>query len=153
MSWYGNNGIQPSCLSNATELETAVFLLKLPGATVVASVQFLAVPAMMNDIKGAMGDAKAGLTDAATDAAKKVIEEELAEKAPESLKPLFPCCGGPVGTMDRCICMVQEDQREQATLPNLPSISLAHLSNAMKNNVFLGTDLISDNIGVYLLSV
>lgn len=68
---------------------------------------------MMNDIKGAMGDAKAGLTDAATDAAKKVIEEELAEKAPESLKPLFPCSGGPVGTMDRCICMVQEDQREQ----------------------------------------
>ena len=82
-------------------------------------------PAMMNDLKGAMADAKAGLTDAATDAAKKVIEEELAEKAPDSLKPLFPCCGGPVGTMDRCICMVQEDQREQATRQMLPNLPLA----------------------------
>ncbi|CAK9070347.1 unnamed protein product [Durusdinium trenchii] len=46
--------------------------------------------------------------------AKKRIEEELAEKAPGSVKPFFACCGGPVGTMEKCICIVPPDQREQA---------------------------------------
>ena len=55
-----------------------------------------------------------GLGTAAAETAKKNIEEELAEKAPGSLKPFFPCCGGPVGTMEKCLCMVQEDQKDQA---------------------------------------
>lgn len=57
---------------------------------------------------------KGGLGSAATETAKKNIEEELAEKAPGPLKPFFPCCGGPAGTMEKCICMVQPDQKEQA---------------------------------------
>jgi len=61
----------------------------------------------MTGLKGQVGSATA-------ETAKKNIEEELAEKAPGSLKPFFPCCGGPVGTMEKCICMVQEDQKEQA---------------------------------------
>eukprot|EP00439_Symbiodinium_sp_Y106_P077013 s1840_g16.t1 len=47
-------------------------------------------------------------------AAKKKIEDEMADKAPGSIKPFFPCCGGPVGTMEKCICMVPADQQEQA---------------------------------------
>ena len=46
--------------------------------------------------------------------AKKKIEDEMAEKAPGPMKPFFPCCGGPVGTMEKCICMVPADQQEQA---------------------------------------
>ena len=45
--------------------------------------------------------------------AKKKIEDEMADKAPGSIKPFFPCCGGPVGTMEKCICMVPADQQEQ----------------------------------------
>lgn len=56
------------------------------------------------------------MTSLATDAAKKKIEEELAEKAPGSMKPFFPCCGGPVGTMDKCLCMVPQDQQDQARI-------------------------------------
>ena len=37
----------------------------------------------------------------------------MAEKAPASIKPFFPCCGGPVGTTEKCICMVPADQQEQ----------------------------------------
>ena len=42
----------------------------------------------------------------------------MAEKAPGSIKPFFPCCGGPVGTMEKCICMVPADQQEQAWYPS-----------------------------------
>ena len=51
-----------------------------------------------------------------TDAMKKQIEDQLAEKAPASIKPFFPCCGGPVATTEKCMCMVPADQQEQAGL-------------------------------------
>ena len=54
-----------------------------------------------------------GMGDSMKEAAKKKIEDEMGEKAPASIKPLFPCCGGPVGTMEKCICMVPADQQEQ----------------------------------------
>ena len=47
---------------------------------------------------------------------KKQIEDQLAEKAPASIKPFFPCCGGPVATTEKCMCMVPADQQEQAGL-------------------------------------
>eukprot|EP00437_Effrenium_voratum_P005755 CAMPEP_0181430092 /NCGR_PEP_ID=MMETSP1110-20121109/17541_1 /TAXON_ID=174948 /ORGANISM="Symbiodinium sp., Strain CCMP421" /LENGTH=69 /DNA_ID=CAMNT_0023553389 /DNA_START=59 /DNA_END=268 /DNA_ORIENTATION=+ len=48
-----------------------------------------------------------------TDAMKKQIEDQLAEKAPPSIKPCFPLCGGPVATTEKCMCMVPADQQEQ----------------------------------------
>ncbi|CAE7211928.1 unnamed protein product [Symbiodinium sp. CCMP2592] len=62
----------------------------------------------MASMMGGMGDAMKE-----QDRAKKKIEDEMADKAPGSIKPFFPCCGGPVGTMDKCICMVPADQQEQ----------------------------------------
>ncbi|CAJ1399146.1 unnamed protein product [Effrenium voratum] len=50
---------------------------------------------------------------ACTDAMKKQIEDQLAEKAPPSIKPCFPLCGGPVATTEKCMCMVPADQQEQ----------------------------------------
>ena len=43
-------------------------------------------------------------------------------QAPGSVRPLFPCCGGPVGTMDRCMCMVDPNEREQAGEIKLESL-------------------------------
>eukprot|EP00405_Crypthecodinium_cohnii_P006441 CAMPEP_0194783636 /NCGR_PEP_ID=MMETSP0323_2-20130528/79333_1 /TAXON_ID=2866 ORGANISM="Crypthecodinium cohnii, Strain Seligo" /NCGR_SAMPLE_ID=MMETSP0323_2 /ASSEMBLY_ACC=CAM_ASM_000346 /LENGTH=67 /DNA_ID=CAMNT_0039722537 /DNA_START=95 /DNA_END=298 /DNA_ORIENTATION=- len=44
--------------------------------------------------------------------AKQEIEKQLGEKAPGSVKPLFPLCGGPVSTMEKCICAVPADQQD-----------------------------------------
>ena len=60
-----------------------------------------------------MSSMLSGMGDSMKEAAKKKIEDEMGEKAPASIKPLFPCCGGPVGTMEKCICMVPADQQEQ----------------------------------------
>ncbi|CAE7211951.1 unnamed protein product [Symbiodinium sp. CCMP2592] len=60
-----------------------------------------------------MASMMGGMGDAMKEQAKKKIEDEMADKAPGSIKPFFPCCGGPVGTMDKCICMVPADQQEQ----------------------------------------
>ena len=54
----------------------------------------------------------AGMGEGMKEAAKKRIEEEVANKAPASIKPLFPCCGGPVLTTEKCICMVAENQQD-----------------------------------------
>mmetsp|Transcript_16610 Transcript_16610/g.29079 ORF Transcript_16610/g.29079 Transcript_16610/m.29079 type:complete len:86 (-) Transcript_16610:198-455(-) len=43
----------------------------------------------------------------------KKIEEEIEEQAPAYLKPLFPCFGGPVGTIEKCMCLVPSDKKEQ----------------------------------------
>ena len=59
-----------------------------------------------------MASMLSGMGDSMKEAAKQKIEQELAAKAPASMKPLFPCCGGPVGTMDKCICMVPADQQD-----------------------------------------
>lgn len=50
--------------------------------------------------------------EAMKDAAKKVVEDQVGSQAPGYLKPCFPCCGGPVGTMEKFICMVPADQQE-----------------------------------------
>ena len=47
------------------------------------------------------------------EAAKKKIEDTIGEQSPAYLKPLFPCCGGPVGTMEKFIFVVPADQQEQ----------------------------------------
>ncbi|CAK9030460.1 unnamed protein product [Durusdinium trenchii] len=43
---------------------------------------------------------------------KQQIENQLAEEAPATVKPFFPCCGGPVSTMEKCSCMVPADQQD-----------------------------------------
>eukprot|EP00405_Crypthecodinium_cohnii_P002231 CAMPEP_0194759186 /NCGR_PEP_ID=MMETSP0323_2-20130528/12279_1 /TAXON_ID=2866 ORGANISM="Crypthecodinium cohnii, Strain Seligo" /NCGR_SAMPLE_ID=MMETSP0323_2 /ASSEMBLY_ACC=CAM_ASM_000346 /LENGTH=70 /DNA_ID=CAMNT_0039679783 /DNA_START=123 /DNA_END=335 /DNA_ORIENTATION=+ len=50
--------------------------------------------------------------DAMKEKAKQEIEKQLGEKAPGSIKPLFPLCGGPVSTMEKCICAVPADQQD-----------------------------------------
>jgi len=50
--------------------------------------------------------------EAMKEAAKKKIEEQMGEQAPGYIKPCFPCCGGPVGTMEKFICVVPEDKRD-----------------------------------------
>ena len=59
----------------------------------------------MASMMGAMGGAM-------NETAKKALEDELASKAPASMKPFFPCLGSPVGTMDTCMCMVPADQQD-----------------------------------------
>eukprot|EP00438_Fugacium_kawagutii_P017517 Skav224542 [mRNA] locus=scaffold2085:2595:2858:+ [translate_table: standard] len=53
-----------------------------------------------------------GMGDAVKEQAKKKVEDELAIKAPGALNPLFPCCSGPVSTMETCVCMVRADQQD-----------------------------------------
>ena len=50
--------------------------------------------------------------EAMKDAAKKAVEDQIEGQAPGYLKPCFPCCGGPVGTMEKFICAVPADQQE-----------------------------------------
>ena len=45
--------------------------------------------------------------------AKEQIEQQMKDNAPGPLKCLMPCCGGPVGTMEKCMCMVPADKRDQ----------------------------------------
>ena len=44
---------------------------------------------------------------------KKKNEELITEVAPAYLKPLFPCCGGPVGTVEKCSFLVPADKQEE----------------------------------------
>lgn len=46
------------------------------------------------------------------EAAKKKIEEEIADQAPGYLKCFFPCCGGPVGTIEKFSFAIPADQRD-----------------------------------------
>lgn len=50
--------------------------------------------------------------EAMKEKAKKAVEDQVANGAPGYLKPCFPCCGGPVGTMEKFICMVPKDQQD-----------------------------------------
>lgn len=45
--------------------------------------------------------------------AKEAIDNQMAAAAPRTLKALFPVCGGPVGTLDKCMCCVPADKREE----------------------------------------
>ena len=54
----------------------------------------------------------AGAQDAMKEQAKKQIEDQMGEKAPGYLKPLYPCCGGPVGTVDKFIFMIPKEQQD-----------------------------------------
>eukprot|EP00414_Alexandrium_minutum_P009578 CAMPEP_0113825772 /NCGR_PEP_ID=MMETSP0328-20130328/3920_1 /TAXON_ID=39455 /ORGANISM="Alexandrium minutum" /LENGTH=60 /DNA_ID=CAMNT_0000793733 /DNA_START=117 /DNA_END=299 /DNA_ORIENTATION=+ /assembly_acc=CAM_ASM_000350 len=47
------------------------------------------------------------------EAAKKKIEEQMGEQAPGFIKPCFPCCGGPVSTMEKFLFVVPKDQQDQ----------------------------------------
>jgi len=51
--------------------------------------------------------------EAMKEKAKKAIEDQMAEAAPGMIKPCFPCCGGPVGTIEKFIFMVPKDQQDQ----------------------------------------
>jgi len=51
--------------------------------------------------------------DAAKEAMKKKIEEELGNQAPGYIKCFFPCCGGPVATIDKFIFAIPADQQTQ----------------------------------------
>merc|ERR1711956_128261 len=44
--------------------------------------------------------------------AKNAIEDQMANAAPGGLKICFPCCGGPVGTLEKFTFMVPAGQRD-----------------------------------------
>mmetsp|Transcript_15091 Transcript_15091/g.12135 ORF Transcript_15091/g.12135 Transcript_15091/m.12135 type:complete len:110 (-) Transcript_15091:158-487(-) len=44
--------------------------------------------------------------------AKEEIEKQMGEQAPPMMKCFFPCCGGPVGTMEKMIWMVPADKQD-----------------------------------------
>ena len=46
------------------------------------------------------------------EAAKKQIEEQMADAAPGYLKCCFPCCGGPVGTIEKFSFAIPADKRD-----------------------------------------
>ena len=50
--------------------------------------------------------------EAMKEQAKKAIEEQMQNAAPGPLKACMPCCGGPVGTIEKCMCCVPADQRD-----------------------------------------
>lgn len=70
----------------------------------------LLTPAL-SEMAGMMG-AMGGMGDGMKEAAKKAVEDEIAAKAPGSIKPFFPCLGGPVPTVETCMCMVPADQQD-----------------------------------------
>eukprot|EP00419_Tripos_fusus_P001585 CAMPEP_0172680942 /NCGR_PEP_ID=MMETSP1074-20121228/17112_1 /TAXON_ID=2916 /ORGANISM="Ceratium fusus, Strain PA161109" /LENGTH=60 /DNA_ID=CAMNT_0013499359 /DNA_START=77 /DNA_END=259 /DNA_ORIENTATION=+ len=44
--------------------------------------------------------------------AKKTLEEQIGNAAPGSIKCCFPCCGGPVGTIEKMGFMIPADQKD-----------------------------------------
>jgi len=57
--------------------------------------------------------------DAMKDAQKKVIEtaiktaeDNAGTMAPAPLKMLFPCCGGPMGTLKKFECVIPADKKD-----------------------------------------
>eukprot|EP00450_Noctiluca_scintillans_P030800 CAMPEP_0194550058 /NCGR_PEP_ID=MMETSP0253-20130528/95520_1 /TAXON_ID=2966 /ORGANISM="Noctiluca scintillans" /LENGTH=63 /DNA_ID=CAMNT_0039397493 /DNA_START=75 /DNA_END=266 /DNA_ORIENTATION=+ len=50
--------------------------------------------------------------EAIKEAAKKKIEEEMSEQSPGYIKCCFPCCGGPVGTLDKFSFVIPADKRD-----------------------------------------
>jgi len=44
--------------------------------------------------------------------AKKKIEDQVSEQAPGYIKCFFPCCGGPVGTVEKMMFAVPADQQD-----------------------------------------
>eukprot|EP00971_Amphidinium_carterae_P177721 3525161-Amphidinium_carterae.2 len=52
--------------------------------------------------------------EAMKEKAKKAVEDQVAEKAPGYIKPFFPCCGGPVGTVEKFIFTLPKDQQDDA---------------------------------------
>lgn len=50
--------------------------------------------------------------EAMKEAAKKQIEDTMAGQMPGVLKPCVPCCGGPVGTLEKFVFMVPADQQQ-----------------------------------------
>jgi len=52
--------------------------------------------------------------EAMKEAAKKAIEDQMGETAPGPVKFFFPCCGGPVATMEKMMFMVPADKQDAA---------------------------------------
>merc|ERR1712113_197699 len=65
----------------------------------------------IDSVKKMQGLANMADPSALKEQMKKKAEEQVGQNAPGYLKCLFPCCGGPVGTVEKCLCMVPEDQR------------------------------------------
>ena len=90
------------------------FACQLRAPLVAAFLQLhsrtLLTPAL-SEMAGMMG-AMGGMGDGMKEAAKKAVEDEIAAKAPGSIKPFFPCLGGPVPTVETCMCMVPADQQD-----------------------------------------
>lgn len=81
-----------------------------PSAPNFGCSRTLLTPAL-SEMAGMMG-AMGGMGDGMKEAAKKAVEDEIAAKAPGSIKPFFPCLGGPVPTVETCMCMVPADQQD-----------------------------------------
>lgn len=50
--------------------------------------------------------------EAMKEAAKKQIEEQMAGASPGYIKCCFPCCGGPVATVEKFLFAIPADQRD-----------------------------------------
>ena len=50
--------------------------------------------------------------EAMKEQAKKVIEDQMGEQSPGYIKCCFPCCGGPVGTVEKFMFAIPADQRD-----------------------------------------
>jgi len=55
---------------------------------------------------------KSDLIPSDTEKLKKQLEIEISEDAPRCIKPCFGCCGGPVGTLEACMCTVPRDKKD-----------------------------------------
>mmetsp|Transcript_54183 Transcript_54183/g.121201 ORF Transcript_54183/g.121201 Transcript_54183/m.121201 type:complete len:96 (+) Transcript_54183:90-377(+) len=80
----------------------------------MSDMQAAAESAMQSVSEGTQQAAEAVQEGAsnAKEMAKHEVEAQIARKAPESIKPLFPCLG-PAMTTELCMCMVPEDQKSE----------------------------------------
>jgi len=58
------------------------------------------------------GGIKDAMNERARESCKTEVEEKCKEVAPGFLACLFPCCGGPIGTIDKCMCVIPADQKD-----------------------------------------
>jgi len=64
---------------------------------------------LLQQLPGSMGD-KARAE--AMEQLKTSLETQIKDNAPGYVKCCFPCCGGPVKTVDRMQCLVPKDKKE-----------------------------------------
>merc|ERR1712113_819698 len=73
------------------------FLVATSAALVFTGTDFLPSLAVMDAMKQKM---------------KEEIEKQMGDNAPGPLKCCFPCCGGPVGTIEKFMFLVPKDQQD-----------------------------------------